>query len=474
MALTKHQKLAKELNTIFSRLDLFYEKVSKILKNIVQFHFYESYLIIGRPLRQERTLKTMMYTHKLGMIIFSPNLALRKICLSKQFFGAILFPPIYKKSDIRANKSENCNNTKSVFPWKVKIYLPDEALEGLKKSYNKALLYCASKNEMSEWLDWYDKEDEGNSFTNLVLTILTHLREQAILKRNLIKASYPHFIKEIEQFYGKLNLEKAIKTLSKTEFIPNEDTSISQAYEKVLYSLKSRKNRHHDEFKHSWKNVLEEIIFKDLSWTAKKQKDYFEKWFLSKQKTTKKERWSTGRSIDRQTYSAFIQYFSKTFLKKPTTYKAYGEVVLFLWLAVHIAQDPDNTVSIKEILSLTTSKIENRTICLNTCEVEITQGLADLILAFIGQKSVKKHQKIFPNLSVDRLEDLCHKASEIILPEEKVPILPEAFLTFPHSYEDMRIISKHRKEQQKTSTKIYFKMPSWRDIQKHLRNNSKI
>ena len=53
MALTKHQKLARGLKALFDALDSHYQKTASLL-DVLQFHFYEPFLIIGRPIMKER------------------------------------------------------------------------------------------------------------------------------------------------------------------------------------------------------------------------------------------------------------------------------------------------------------------------------------------------------------------------------------------------------------------------------------
>ncbi|NGX29179.1 MAG: hypothetical protein K940chlam4_00006 [Candidatus Anoxychlamydiales bacterium] len=463
MALTKHQKLAKELQNVFIRLKKFYDKVTKNPDSI-QFCFSPLYLCticprcISNPHMTENALQTMVNVTKHGLIHFSPNQELRKICFSKIIIGIAIFPPSYKKSKIRMNVV--------AIPWKLEIENTSKSLDNLKKAYNTAILYCASENEMSEWLDWFEKDDRAGSLTIIHLKIINYQRERAILKRNHSKTSYQDFKKEIMRFCGKWKLDKSMKTLSNTKFAPNKQTSIAEAFEKVFYSLKKRTERHHDEFKRHWKKALENLIFKDLNWSQKKIDAFIERRFPTKKIKKTKERWKSSRAIDRQTYSSFIQYFSKKFLKNPLLNKCYGEIVLYLYIAIQAAQDPDISITEKNMLELTTAEIKDNTIHICNQEIEITEGLKNLLKAFIDKNALQRQQKIFPNLTIDRLEDIFRKASSEILPSKDSPILPEAFLTFPHSQDNIRMIAKQRKEMQKEPPKTYYKSPSIREIKK--------
>jgi len=51
MALTKHQKLAKGIKSLLDSLEIHFQKTAKSI-NCLQLAFYETYLMIGRPLRK--------------------------------------------------------------------------------------------------------------------------------------------------------------------------------------------------------------------------------------------------------------------------------------------------------------------------------------------------------------------------------------------------------------------------------------
>ena len=72
-------------------------------------------------------------------------------------------------------------------------------------------------------------------------------------------------------------------------------------------------------------------------------------------------------------------------------------------------------------------------------EIEISCGLADLIREYTGGGNLQRQQKLFPSLTVDKLEDHFRRASKIILPPNATPALPEAFLIFPHREKGSRM-----------------------------------
>lgn len=183
MALNKHQKLARAMKTVLKNLDDFHEKIAEQSK-CLQLYFYEKYLILGRPLMSERAIAAMMYTHRLGLCMFSPNSESREAARSAPLIGMILSPPLYPTSHVLY-----CSNVKEgtlwFIPWGVKAVLPSENLEKLKESKLEDILYCSAITEMSEPIDWYEDENKAGSFTNQLLAIGQFYQERASFENNL-------------------------------------------------------------------------------------------------------------------------------------------------------------------------------------------------------------------------------------------------------------------------------------------------
>lgn len=169
MALTKHQKLARGIKSLLDALDAFHLKMAKV-SNILQFHFCETHLILGRPLITEKALATMMRTHLYALSIFSPNEKMREAAKSAPFIGMVLTPAFYPRSRV-CFFPPGVSNVIWHIPWGVKIVLPEENLRKLEEEKLEALLYCASKAEMPEWIDWYEKDNKANTLTNQLCAV---------------------------------------------------------------------------------------------------------------------------------------------------------------------------------------------------------------------------------------------------------------------------------------------------------------
>lgn len=423
MRLTKHERLAKGLGALFSNLDEHYRKTAVIL-DAVQFHFYEKKLIANRPLMSQQTLKTMMFTHYHGLRHLSDKEGVRHACF-KPLIGAIVNSPLFMASQILVDAPNNPENAKRCIPWGVTTTLPSKTLKQLEDAYLEATLYCASSSEMSEWIDWFEHEDKSMSFTNQLFSIFAYEEKEAPVKRNLVKIALPFLEQTAIVFYEKLAYKKILPTIKKADFMPNATTSIAQAYDLVCHSLRLRKKRYLDEFKRFWKNRLQELIFEDVHWTEEEKEDFFVCWAsrqqleVVKKGAIKKEtiRWKTSLALERQSYAAFIRYFAAQFLEAPGKNQRQGEMVLLLWLMIYISQDPDQICPIKRLLQLTTANLENDILSIDDYETDLSQGLRGLLQIYVGgnAEAFSRHQKLFPNLTIDYLEDAFREASLSII-----------------------------------------------------------
>lgn len=466
MALTKHQKLARGLRALLEALDLHHQKTANTL-NALQLHFYEPYKIIGAPEITEQALQTMMNTHRCGLKLFSPNKELRIAAQSSPLIGCIIYLGLYPLSRVLVNPS--------MIPWKVETVLPSQSLSKLNESMLGALLYCASENEMSEWIDWFERENKTNTFTNQFLAAFTYSDEISTLENNLSQPAFELF-DEAARKYHKNKLPSS--NVFNASFAPNDDSTIAQAYEILSKSFESQERKNFRDFQSCWRNQLEKKIFANTKLPQEQKQMILEEKFLLQTLDSKKasigSRWETSRALDRQTYGSFIRYFAECFLKEPQKRPADGEITLLLWIMVYISLNPNYIFPIKRLLQLTTADVIDECILIDGYEVDISCGLADLLREYTGGIKSKRQQKLFPNLSLDKLEDYFRRASLELLPPGSLPALPEAFLTFPHSHKYIRMLAKTRHHQQKYPSQICHDLISRHKLKQQLIEKSQL
>lgn len=134
------------------------------------------------------------------------------------------------------------------------------------------------------------------------------------------------------------------------------------------------------------------------------------------------------------------------FLENPKKYSVYAEMALFIWICQQAAFD---NVSIKEkdILNIkvTDVDISGLEIQINNRPVQITQGLADLIKAWIGDKYRQNKRSLFPSLTYDNLAEKIKKITQQFYSEENF-LLPHDFLMKAHAIPFARLSASQRAE----------------------------
>jgi len=162
MALTKYEKLARGLKALLHALEEFYAHINW---NVLHFFYYETHRVVGRPFIKEQAFLTMMRTHFVGLRFFSSNDNLRHALSTAYPQGMIVVPPFNHHDRIVSPPSINGNPIWRI-PWGVITTLPEEMFKALEMAKLEALLYCSSKNEAPEWIDWYEKPDQINTLAN--------------------------------------------------------------------------------------------------------------------------------------------------------------------------------------------------------------------------------------------------------------------------------------------------------------------
>lgn len=459
---------------ILEALDAFFQKTASKL-NVLQLHFYETHLIIGRPLMSEAVSGTMMRTHRCALGRYSPNPSLRAAAENAPLVGCVLTPRFYPLSRVLKNPPSACPNERQTVPWGVKIILPEENLKKLEEAKKEALLYCASEIEMSEWIDWFEPEDKAASLTNQLLAVEREFQEQAVLKRNIWRRAMPFYLKSVAEYYKLPKGSQVSSTLLKADFAPLDDSDMGAAYQRVSESISFRRKRHFEDFQRFWRTELIKLLFEGLPWEEGRRYAFLE--YLHNPKIAAKPgarpRWDTSSAIDRQTYGSFIRYFLDRFIGDSIKHQAEGEIVLLLWFMIYAARDLEKPAPIKSLLKLTWANVNDRLVRVEGGEIEISCGLAELIKEYAGEGTLCRQRKLFPNLTIDRLEDHFRRASGAILPPGSLAALPEAFLTFPHPEKNLRMNAKDLRQSQKIPPKVYYDPVSLKELKRQLVEKSK-
>ena len=286
----------------------------------------------------------------------------------------------------------------------------------------------------------------------------------------------PFYRKSVVEYYKLPKGEPISKTLLKAEFAPQGEDDIGAAYQLVSKSLAKHKKRHFEDFQRFWRDRLIGLMFEGMPWKEEHRHTILTEYLSSGNavpKTNAAPRWETGSALDRQTYGSFHPLFFNPLHRDPLKCQVDGEIALLLWIKIYAARDLKKPASIKKLLALTTANIADRDVAVNGGEIELSCGLADLIRDYAGEGNLQRQQKLFPNLTIDKLEDHFRQASEAILPHGSIPAFPEAFLSFPHLEKQCRMDSRVRRQQLKSPPKILHDPISLKELKRQLVEKSK-
>lgn len=456
MAKSKYQVLEGKITKILEDIDEHIDKSRKCLQ-LVQFHFYEKYLLIGAPPLPTTFFNVFAKTHLIGMSMFSPSQELRMACRSFPAFAAIIHPPVRLRSQCR----HIAPNTR-FFSWLgVETTLPKDMESMIEQGYWETLLYCPESTELSYEIDWFEKENYTNSFSFQIQSIGEVVRREnagkSIIRKNLNQLALPFFSYIVEKWTsdpeGHDTISKNSSAVFTKQFAPSKSDYIAHAYEKVRRALQERSLRNYEHLMILWRDFLENLMFTNVDWTSGEKEVFIKKWEINifeyplKRSKNNDGRWEQTMTIDRKTAGQLIKYFIDRFLTNPSKKKRDGEIACLLWTLIWFAQDSDAMgTTITRILNFDTTNIdkEDPAITFDGKSIEISMGLYQLLKVLQGNGKGERIRRLFSNLSEDYLQHVVKEASLLLFGSDTTPILPAAFLSFPHPMKGERFSKKER------------------------------
>lgn len=456
MAKTKYEVLAEEITKILADINQITEKSRRCLK-LVQLHFYVKVLPINVPPPPSSILSELVKTHAIGMRIYAPSQELQNACASYPIFGAFLPQHVLLSSQCKHIPP----NTRFFTYWAVKITLPQEMEPQIEQGYWETLLYCPELAEISNEIDWFEKENYINSLSFQMQSALEIVgRENAgksVIRKNLCQLALPHFSAIVEKWKndpeGHDTIPNDLAIVFAKPFAPTPSDDLDSAYAKVRRTLQERSLRNYEHLMILWRGILENLVFANVDWTVDEKDVFIKKWEINifgcpiKRPKTHDGRWKQTTSIDRETAGQIIKYFIDRFLIDPSKKKKDGETACLLWTLIWFAQDPEAAgITLTRILNFDTTNIdkENPAIIFDGKSIEISMGLYQLLKVLQGKGKGKRLHRLFSNLSEDYLQHVVKEASLSLFGFDTTPVLPAAFLSFPHPMKGTRISKKQR------------------------------
>lgn len=343
----------------------------------------------------------------------------------------------------------------SAIPWE---FLDHQNLSNEKRIENdflELLLLCPSFEEIDECRKFLKEDKARFNMLNKLNRLQNDFLEEKKIQTNLKKLAVSDFQKLIEEWKKTKKLKRSVSEITvkvlQQPFAPEETDTFDIAYEKLLMARKFKNIQYFSLLIDDWKHHLRKSIFEGSCWPIAKQQHFFEVWERALFKKSSpplipmKMRWEQAQSIDRLTGGKLIKYFNDLFFLNENP--MHGHVACILWTLIAISrqyQSNEAPVKLIDVVSLSKSdvSIKNRSLSLNGQEITVSKGLTAIYSILIDVKYGKRQLRLFPDMTVDRLEDALKGASKKMFVEKDVLITPQAFLTFPHPFEGVRIAPK--------------------------------
>lgn len=472
MAKCKYLTLATQITIILAGIDQSVKQSRKRLQ-MIQFHFYEEIVPISKSLASEAYFIQQLKAHVIGMSFLSPSQELQIACHSHPYLGALLF--------IRLRLHSKCGTTW----WKVKTSLPKDMESIIAKRYWETLLYCPESSEISNEIDWFEKENHANSYSFQVQSIFAMMERESsgksVIGENLNQLALPYFGSVIKKWKidpdGHDTIPKDPSIVFTKSFAPTKDDNLSNAYDKVRRALNDRALRNYEHLMRLWRHCLEDIMFTNVDWTDDEKEVFIKKWetnifgYPVKRPKIHEGRWEQTMAIPREDAGQIVKYFLDRFLANPSKKKRDGETACLLWTLIWLSQDAEATsITLTRVLNFDTTNIdkENPAITFDGKSIEISMGLYQLLKVLKGRGKGKRLRRLFANLSKDYLQHAVREASLALFGPHTIPVLPAAFLTFPHPMKGARF-SKQQRERLRVVDPVPAASHTRRQILKTLR-----
>lgn len=441
---SRHDQLCVAFRQILNDIDTFYDKVSKRL-TLVQMVFYEKYFIHNRPIISATAFSAMARSHYVSLQQLSQNV--KSACDSVNVVASAISP----KRRLRRQELHGANTGTWFIPWGVQVIYLQQQQQKIKTARDRAVLYCPSKSELGYLPDWWKEEDTEDSVSQQLLAIEILATERRQIRVNLRQDPTPTFLRAFANWKHDPNCPDTIeKNIKKRlhDLRPTSGQTTSDAWEITRRLIRKRSALELSAFLRIYLTKLEEQVFLRIPWNPTQRKSWLTEWenrlFKANPKSnaSRPDRWQHGTIIDVATAATFIQYFAKQFISPPYD-QASGEIACILLLFIAHGHPPQNSPYGVETLVLGLYRdnvLSHQRVKIGKNTITISKGLYKLIMCLFGKGDGTRNGRLFTEIrNLKRLERALKTASEHILGTDELPVMPSAFLCFPHILANTRM-----------------------------------
>jgi hypothetical protein len=328
----------------------------------------------------------------------------------------------------------------------------------------RSLIYCPLDQEQHGWSDWFELQLEAIRLTPLLHQTLNELKAKSLIKMQLSLPGKPIFESFVYEYavhdtnFSTMNkqeiqLWKERKMDWKARYRLAAEVINSATTLRDLYSVARKKAAS------SRNPMLKSLFWKFVEHIEQKlvgesilpddQKQSIILLLRQVKKRESKGKYQAKRPalcISDVECGQILYLLMQEFLKGTEKSYAVAEAIIFIWISQHAAFSGQQ-IKVEDILSIRIKDIDhnNLTIQIKKREADITGGLNEVLIAWLGESKRPNKRFLFQNLTYDVLEDIIAKSSEKFHGTEG-KLCPRDFLEKVHVIPGARIPLKIRRQ----------------------------
>ncbi len=314
--------------------------------------------------------------------------------------------------------------------------------------FAKGLLYCPSERELGAWHPRYNKQTDALRLAPLVDMALKDSDAREAV-RSFLNCGAAAFFNTFAMEYAKgdrniprIDRNKDIHLLyHELPKFPTEGAPIFHAYAEAQAMRKKTRNDRIKDLITAFIKAVEDQCIKlicDIGASATTQNGILAELrqnFKKGKQSYQAERPAQGLYYFRT--AQLLMLFILEFLEDPEKNLASGEIAMFIWLTQHMSFEGLSEIQIKDFLHLQVTDFDRKhnTLLIRSKKVPLTEGLGELLQAWLGESSRVNGHWLFTKLNPEFLKDNVARMS-VRLPSFDRDLLVKDLLLKPHVIEN--------------------------------------
>ena len=328
----------------------------------------------------------------------------------------------------------------------------------------RSLIYCPLNQEQHGWSDWFELQLEAIRLTPLLHQTLKELKAKFEIKMNLAQpgkpifesfvydyaindSNFPEMTKQEKELWKEKKVDWKVKYRLAADIIKSA-TTLKDLYMIVRKRAVSTRNPMLKSLFWGFIEYVEQKFIEKTDLSEAEKRCLISQLRQVKEKEPKVKYLAKRPAvcISDVECGQILYLLIQDFLNANTKNKVLAEAIIFIWIAQH-ASFSGLHLREKDILDIRVTDIDHKdlTIRIGNEEANITGGLNEILIAWLGESERRNMRFLFQNLTYDVLEDVIAKCSAKLYCFEG-KLLPRDFLERVHVIVGVRIPLELRRQ----------------------------